>query len=284
MRHEESSLTLATPSQAAGDQLYFQSWSPESPAKATIILVHGYDEHSGRYGYFAQHCVERGYAVHALDHWGHGKSAGDRGFVPHFSVYHDGLNALIAQLPAEGQQRPMILVGHSLGGLIAATYLLAQQSQFAAAILSGPAIKATDEPSAVLKTVSKLLSSIAPKLGVLGLDANGVSRDPKVVADYLADPLVSGTKISARLAAEMMQNMDLIQRDAAKITLPMLLMHGEEDSLTAPQGSVFLEKNIGSEKKLLKLYPELYHEIFNEPERDRVLTDMTDWIDNIAVK
>lgn len=284
MRHEEGALTLAAPSSAAGASLYCQSWTPEGAAKAVILLVHGYDEHSGRYEYFADHCVKHGYAVQTLDHWGHGKSAGTHGFVPDFSVYHDGLHALIAQLPAEQKDLPLILVGHSLGGLIGATYLLKHQSRFTAAVLSGPAIKATEEPSAFMKGLSKVLSKLAPQMGVLALDANGVSRDPKVVADYLADPLVSGTKISARLAAEMMANMELVRSEAAKITLPIALLHGEKDILTAPEGSVFLSENVGSSEKMLKIYPELFHEIFNEPEKDAVLTDMTDWIERLLAQ
>jgi len=279
--HQEGQLTLSALSAAAGATLYSQSWTPEAPAKAVIVLVHGYDEHSGRYKYFAEHCVKNGFIVHTLDHWGHGKSDGENGFIPDFSVYHDGLDALIEQLPSDQKTMPLILVGHSLGGLIGATYLLENQSHFAATVLSGPAIKATEEPSGFMKGLSKFLSKVAPKMGVLALDASGVSRDPKVVADYLADPLVSGTKISARLAAEMMANMERVQSQAAKITLPLLLLHGEQDSLTAPEGSVFLNKHVGSVQKQLKIYPELFHEIFNEPEKDTVLTDMTDWLESI---
>mgnify|MGYP003117212966 FL=1 len=282
--HHEGALKLAAPSAGAGATLYCQSWFPEDAPKAVIILVHGYDEHSGRYGYFAEHCVKNGFAVHTLDHWGHGKSDGENGFVPDFSVYHDGLDALIDEMPTDQKVLPLILVGHSLGGLISATYLLKNQSYFAAAVLSGAAIKATDEPSSFMKGLSKFLSRAAPKMGVLALDANGVSRDPKVVADYMADPLVSGRKISARLAAEMMANMDRVQREAAKITLPLLLLHGEKDSLTAPEGSVFLHEHVSSDEKMLKIYPELFHEIFNEPEKDAVLTDMTNWIKRILAQ
>jgi alpha-beta hydrolase superfamily lysophospholipase len=278
LKHQVATLRLPAGSKSAGAELFTQSWLPDGPAKALIILVHGYDEHSGRYQYFAEHCTGNGYAVYTLDHWGHGKSAGINGFIPAFSVYHDGVDALIASLPAETANLPKILVGHSLGGLISATYLLDKQDGFAAAILSGPAIKAADEPSAFLKFVSGILSKIAPKLGVISLDANGVSRDPQVVADYLADPLVSGQKISARLGREMMVNMDLIQREAGKITLPLLMLHGGEDSLASPEGSSFLNRNIGSKIKQLKIYPDLYHEIFNEPEKDIVLSDMTDWL------
>jgi len=277
LKHEEGTLTLAANSIAAGARLYFQSWSPDTAPKAIILLIHGYAEHSGRYQYFAEHCVEQGYAVYTLDHWGHGKSDGTYGFVPRFSVFHDGVDALLTNARSDHSALP--IVGHSMGGLISASYLLENQSKFTGCVLSGPAIKAAEEPSKFMLMISKLLSRFAPKMGVVALDANGVSRDPKVVADYLADPLVYHGKMGARLATEMLGRMTFVQGNAHKITLPVLMLHGGKDSLTAVEGSIFLDAHISSTDKILKIYPELFHEIFNEPERDMVLTDMTDWID-----
>lgn len=279
MKHEDGTLTLAAGSKAVGAKLYWQKWLPDDKPKAIILLVHGYAEHAGRYQYFAEHCVGRGYAVFAMDHWGHGKSDGTPGFVPSFSVFRDGVDRLLAQATEDFSDLPVMLVGHSMGGLISATYLLTEQAEFAACVLSGPAIKAAEEPSAVLKAVSGFLSRFFPTLGVLELDPNGVSRDPKVVADYLADPLVYNGKMGARLAAEMLANMNTVQENAGQISLPMLLLHGGKDSLTALEGSEFLDRHISSSEKQLKVYPELFHEIFNEPEKDTILNDMTDWLD-----
>lgn len=278
MKHQEGRLTLFAPSKAAGAKLFFQSWSPDSPPKAIILLVHGYAEHSGRYQYFAEHCVNQGFAVYALDHWGHGKSDGTYGFVPRFSVFHDGLEALLANARADHVALPIILVGHSMGGLISANYLIENQTKLAGCVLSGPAVKAAEEPSKLMLLISKFLSIFAPKLGVLALDANGVSRDPKVVADYLADPLVYTGKMGARLATEMLGTMAFVQENAHEITLPVLMLHGGKDSLAAVDGSSFLDTHVCSADKTLKIYPELFHEIFNEPEKDQVLSDMTNWI------
>ena len=279
MKQQDGTLTLPSGSKAAGAKLHLRKWLPEGQPKAIILLVHGYAEHSGRYQYFAEHCVDRGYAVFALDHWGHGRSDGVPGYVPDFSVFHDGLDQLWASARHDFPELPVMLVGHSMGGLISATYLLANQSRFAGCVLSGPAIKAAEEPSAFLKAVSGFLSRFFPKLGVVELDPNGVSRDPQVVADYLADPLVYNGKMGARLAAEMLNNMTHIQQHAEKISLPILLLHGEKDSLASADGSKFLDGHIASSDKTLILYPELFHEIFNEPEKDAVLADMTDWLD-----
>lgn len=279
MIHQDGILSLPVTSKAAGAKLHMQKWLPDDPPKAIILLVHGYAEHAGRYRYFAKYCVSKGYAVFAVDHWGHGKSDGTPGYVPDFSVFHDGVDELLAAATEEFSELPIILVGHSMGGLIGATYLLSNQSKFAACVLSGPAIKAAEEPSAFLKGISGFLSRFFPKLGVVELDPNGVSRDPQVVVDYLADPLVYNGKMGARLAAEMLANMSTIQEHAGQITLPMLMLHGGQDSLAAVEGSRFLDGHISSSEKKLIIYPELFHEIFNEPEKETVLADMTDWLD-----
>ncbi len=279
MKHEEATLSLGPKSKAAGAKLFWQKWSPEAEPKAVILLIHGYAEHSGRYQYFAGHCLSNGYVVYAMDHWGHGQSDGTPGFVPGFSVFHDGVDQLLARAKQDFPDLPIMLVGHSMGGLISATYLLEKQDKFAACVLSGPAVKAAEEPSAFLKIISGFLSRFFPKLGVLELDPNGVSRDPQVVADYLADPLVYNGKMGARLAVEMLGNMTRIQQDAGQISLPLLMLHGGKDSLAAAEGSSFLDAHVSSTTKMLKIYPELFHEIFNEPEKDEVLNDMTDWLD-----
>ena len=162
MKHQVGTVTLPARSKAAGAKLHLQKWLPDDEPKAIILLVHGYAEHAGRYQYFADHCVARGYAVFAIDHWGHGRSDGTPGYVPDFSVFHDGVDQLKAFAKQDYPALPIILVGHSMGGLISATYLLSEQSNFSACVLSGPAIKAAEEPSAFLKAISGFLSRFFP--------------------------------------------------------------------------------------------------------------------------
>jgi alpha-beta hydrolase superfamily lysophospholipase len=261
-----SSLTLPSQSRAPGAHLHCKAWRTGGPPKAIILLAHGYAEHLGRYEHVAARLNRSDYGVYAVDHWGHGSSDGVPGFVPAFSVYVDGVEALLEQVKTAHPGVPRILLGHSMGGLIAAATLLRCQHEFAGAVLSGPAIKASQEPPALTIAIAKLLSRIAPRLGVLQLDGSLVSRDPQVVAAYLADPLVFAA-------------MRDVQANAARITLPILLLHGAQDGLTAPAGSEFLHQHVGSTDKTLKIYPGLYHEIFNEPEQQMVLGDMVAWID-----
>lgn len=271
-------LTLPHGSKAAGARLYWQSWLPVGPIKAAVLLVHGYAEHLGRYKHVAASLNAQGLAVYALDHWGHGQSDGTPGFVPAFSVFTDGLEALLAKVEAAHPGLPLVLVGHSMGGLIAATHLVTHQKHYTCAVLSGPAIAPGEPPSALTLWIGRLLSRIAPRVGVLALDANGVSRDPAVVAAYKADPLVYSGKIGARLGNEMLSAMTAIQQAAPAITLPVLILHGALDSLAAPHGSQLLFDQLSSSDKTLKVYPGLFHEIFNEPEQDAVIAEMNAWI------
>ena len=272
-------LELPSASAGAGARLHVKTWLPDGDPRGGVVLAHGYAEHLGRYQHVAKFLNARGLAVFAIDHWGHGKSDGTPGFVPRFSAFTDGMAALLARIEGGYPGLPLILLGHSMGGLIATLHLAADQSHYAGAVLSGPLILPADPPSRFLQWVTRLLSRIAPRLGVVALDSAAVSRDPAVVAAYLADPLVYNGKVRARLAAEMFAAMEAARAAAPEITLPMLLLHGEADRLTAPEGSRYLAEHLGSPDKTLKLYPGLYHEIFNEPEQAQVLGDMADWID-----
>lgn len=274
-----ASVILSADSVAAGARLHVTHWLPAGSPKAIVLLAHGYAEHAGRYGHVAARLNEAGYAVYAVDHWGHGQSDGVPGFVPRFSAFLDGMRELLALVGVNHPGTPRLLLGHSMGGLIATLLLIERQDAFAAAALSGPAIMPAEPPSRFTVWISRFLSRFFPRLGVLALDANGVSRDPAVVAAYRADPLVYTGKIGARLGKEFMDAMAAAQAGAPTIALPIVLQHGADDRLTAPEGSRFLFEHVASADKVLKLYPGLYHEIFNEPEQAAVIGDLVAWFD-----
>jgi len=279
LRHSEAFLNVSHTAARGSSQLYQQTWLPDTDPRAVVLLIHGLGEHSSRYTHVAEHLTQRGFAVFTLDHYGHGKSDGHAGFVARFSVYLDGVAALLEKARSEHPGQPLFLVGHSMGGLIAATFLLDHSSDFQAAVLSGPAIKSDQAPPTMVIALIRLLSTIVPTLPLIQLDASGVSRDPAVVAAYMNDSLVHHGKLSARLLSEMSAAMQDTLARAAAIELPVMLMHGEDDQLTSPDGSVELYEAIGSTDKKLKTYPGLYHEIFNEPEQDAVLADMSNWLE-----
>lgn len=261
----------------AGRSIYCQCWQPESAARAVLLLVHGAGEHSARYQPVAEFFTGRGIAVVGFDHNGHGRSDGIPGHVDSFDDYLVDLQTFHQRTAAQFPAAPLFLLGHSLGGLIACNYLLQQQAAFAGCILSGAAIKSELEPGFLQMWLIRLLAVVAPRLGALQLDAEGVSRDPEEVRKYVEDPLVHHGKLSARMLRELFAGMNSIQAGASRLTLPMLILHGGADAMTAPEGSRFLHQHIGSSDKALKIYPDLYHEIFNEPERAEVLGDVLAW-------
>ncbi|MGZ3495134.1 MAG: alpha/beta hydrolase [Thermodesulfobacteriota bacterium] len=257
-------------------RIYFQNWLPEGEPKAILLIVHGLAEHSGRYMNLVNHLVPLGYAVHGFDHPGHGKSDGTRVYVERFEDYTDTIKVYFDRMrPA----KPVFLVGHSMGGLIAALYLLDHQREMTGAVLSGPAVKVPGKITPTTVLVGKMFSALMPRFGLLGLDAEGVSRDPAVVQAYINDPLVHSGKITARLAAEMLKAMQHISAQASKITLPIMIVQGTADRLVDPAGARMLYDTIGSADKEIKIYEGFYHEVFNEPERDRVLRDVERWIE-----
>ncbi len=262
---------------ARGLSIYYQYWIPQLTPKALLLLVHGAGEHSARYRRLAGFFNERGYAVVALDHPGHGKSEGRYGHIDRLEDLVTTLGIFKDRVKADFPGLPQILVGHSMGGLISGLYLLENQQAFAGCVLSGPAVKTDIKPPYLQLLLIRCLSVVAPYAGALQLDAAGVSRDPQVVADYLSDPLVNHGKMTVRMVAELFKGMHRIQADAGAITLPLLLLHGEADAMAAPEGSRFLYEHVGSVDKTLKIYPGLYHEIFNEPEHPAVFAEVLAW-------
>lgn len=280
MTHTDGTLEFRHSEARGSSRLYRQSWLPDADVRAAVLLVHGLGEHSSRYEYVATSLAQRGIALHALDHYGHGKSDGHGGHVPRFSVFLDGVAALLDDVKTSSADLPLFLVGHSMGGLIAARFLMDRQNEFRAAALSGPAFRSDEAPPAIVLWLNRLLSMLVPTLPMIALDPSLVSRDRAVAEAYVNDPLVHHGKLTSRLIAEMAKAMDDTLARAPEVILPLLIMHGEADKLTAPAGSAEFYASAGSADKTLRTYPGLFHEIFNEPERDDVLADLGDWLES----
>jgi acylglycerol lipase len=264
---------------ARNASIYYQAWLPEGEPRAVLLVVHGLGEHCGRYMNVVHHFVPLGYAVYGLDHICHGKSEGERECVERFDDLTDTLTIYYDMVQGWQPGKPIFLLGHSMGGLIASHYLLDHQDKFAGAVVSAPAVKVGEGISQATILLGKILSAIAPKAGVLALDAQMISRDPDVVQAYADDPLVFHGKTPARLAAEMLKAMLRVTAEAGKIALPLLILQGSEDKLVDPAGAQMLYDKASSTDKTLQVYEGLYHEVFNEPERGRVLQDVERWLE-----
>jgi acylglycerol lipase len=259
--------------------IYYQYWLPEDEPKAVLLIVHGLAEHSGRYMNVVNHFVPLGYGVYGLDHLGHGRSDGTRVYVERFEDYTDTLKIYSDMVRQWQPDKPFFLVGHSMGGLIGALYLLDHQAELAGAVLSGPCVKVPDNVSPVTVLLGRLLSALMPRAELLGLEAEGVCRDPAVVEAYVNDPLVHTGKTTARLAAELLKAMARVTAEATRITLPILLVQGSADRLVDPHGAQMLYDTASSGDKQIEIYEGFYHEVFNEPEHNQVLRDVETWLE-----
>jgi alpha-beta hydrolase superfamily lysophospholipase len=242
-----------------------------------VLIAHGYGEHGGRYRHVAERLTAGGLAVVVPDHRGHGRSAGRPVSVGRFEHYVDDLH-IVARAASEADgEAPTVLVGHSLGGLIAVLYAIRFQHELAGLVLSAPAVVAEPVSSAGL-AMARLLARIAPEMGVRRLPLDSISRDPAVVAAYRADPWVRRRPVRIRLGLEILDAVAAAEAGLSRLELPLLAMQGGEDRLVDPSAARHVHSAVASPDRTLLEYPGLYHEVFNEPERDRVLDDLVGWI------
>jgi len=261
-----------------GQNIYYRSWLPDDEPRAVLLIVHGLAEHSGRYGNLVNHFAPRGYALYGPDHIGHGKSDGTRVFVERFDDFIRPLNALFRMIRQWHPGKPVYLVGHSMGGLIAVIYLIENPEDMAGAILSAPAVKIPERMSSFAVLAAMVLSNLFPKIGIMELDSDGISRDNAVVYAYRHDPLVYRGKITARLGTEMYRAMQRVASQASAIATPLLILQGSADRMVSPEGARTLYEKAGTTDKRLKLYDGLYHEVFNEPEYEEIMKEVERWL------
>ena len=260
-----------------GASLLARAWAPGGVPNAAVCVVHGLGDHSGRYRHLRDALLRGGYAVSAFDLRGHGRSDGRRG-----DLRIDDAMGDIALVLADTRRRfgpiPCFLYGHSLGGLLVIHYALRRHPPLAGVVAAGPpfhtALRDQRAKRLAVRAVGSLLASVTLRSG---LDATLISRDPNVVAAYRTDPLVH-CRGSLGFARDAMAAAEADLADADRFSLPLLIMHGGADQLTSPSGSrLFAERVPGD--CTVKIYDGLYHEIHNEPERQRVFEDLLSWLD-----
>jgi alpha-beta hydrolase superfamily lysophospholipase len=262
---------------AGSVRIHWRAWLPDGESRAVVVIAHGAGEHAGRYSHVAARLVADGYATYAIEHRGHGYSEGPRAVIDRIANAVADLDTLVVLAADEHASLPVFLLGHSMGGTIAVSYAIRHQDRLDGLILSGP-LAALEAAPAPMRVISKILSAIAPRMGLIEIDASLVSRDPDVVAAYVADPLVHHGKLPVRTVAELAAAIGSFPEAVPGITVPTLIMYGTADRLCPPRGSVMLGERIGSADKTITPYEGLYHEILNEPEQDQVLDELSQWL------
>ena len=264
----------------AADGIPLVAWRWRDPLraqKAIVVLVHGYAEHVGRYEHVVAALCGAGYTVVGMDDRGHGRSGGRRVAIRRFDSFVDDLDLLIDTNVRENG--PVFLLGHSMGGLIA-TRCAQRRTDLAGLVVSGAAYKVETELSGLQRRISALLARALPDLPLVPSGKPGIlSRDPEVDRRFDADPLTHKGRVRVGMAFGMFIAGEDTRARASSLTLPMLVMHGTDDKLTDPAGSVAVYSAASSADKTLKLLPGLRHEVFNEPEGPEVIADVVAWLD-----
>lgn len=257
-------------------ELYWRGTVPPAPA-GVLLVSHGLGEHSGRYRNVVEALLPDGWAVYGLDHRGHGLSGGRRAHLNAYADWIADLHSFRGLVTDCHPDLPLFLLGHSLGGQIALAYALDHPDGLRGLVLSAPALASNAVPRAAVP-VLRALGRVAPTLRPAGIDATKVSKDPAVYAAYQADPLVHHGNPTLGLSAAVYAQFDVLPERARGLRLPLLLQHGLADELTDPAGSRTLERTSGSPDQTVRYYAGLWHEIYNEPERDGPLGDLREWL------
>lgn len=272
--------TLATFTASDGDNLAMQDWplEEEQSLRGVVLLVHGLGEHAGRYDLVARRLNQWGFAVRGYDHYGHGESGGVRGVLLSDTRMLDDLQDVIESTRARmDRNSPLIVLGHSMGGLIAARYVSLGGRGVDGLVLSSPAL----DPGLNLgqKLLLAVIPKVAPNLCVgNGLDASFISHDAAVVAAYKADPLVHD-RISGRLARFIVTAGPATVACAAQWKVPTLLMYAGADHLVNPAGSRAFAAAAPPAVVMVKCFEDLWHEIFNEVDAQPVFAELKRWLD-----
>jgi acylglycerol lipase len=266
----------------AGGEIFWQRWrAATDPARGAVVIAHGVSEHSDRYAHVATRLGAAGYDVWALDHRGHGRSEGGRANIGRMASAVADVGTLISMARDGNPGTKVFLLGHSMGGGIALEFALGRGSEIDGLVLSAPTA-ALEAASRFELAAGRVLSVIAPGLGVFPVDSTAVSRDPEVVRDYETDPLNYHRKLPARTVSELAGAIEGFPERLPGLSVPLLVMVGTADTLVPPEASYMVDERAGSPDKRLITYEGLYHEILNEPEQDKVMDDLVAWLDERA--
>jgi len=252
--------------------LHVRLWTPNSTPRALIFILHGYAEHGGRYSHVAEALVAQDLAVLAPDHVGHGLSEGERALITDFGLVVDDLGATASATSEKlNVAVPLLLVGHSMGGLLAARFVQRWPNRAAGAAFLGAVI-------GDWKWARKVLS--LPQLPPEDSDPMGMSRDLDVCRAYAADPLVyRGLYKRPLLEAEVVA-LDEFREEIHEIRIPVGFFHGTADPFVPYGDSLQAINDMPSAAKTIKLYAEAKHELVNEINKEEVIGDLQGWIDN----
>ncbi|HCX03555.1 MAG TPA: alpha/beta hydrolase [Clostridiales bacterium] len=258
--------------------LYLLMNKVKSP-KAVVIIVHGLAEYGERYNYFANALNSKNISVYRFDLRGHGKSGGQKGWVDKYEDYINDLGEIVSLAKKENENLPVFIFGHSMGGFISAGYGIKHKNEVDGIILSAAALRKPEDVKGIKGIFVSILNKIYPSFKMKNNLGKLVSRDKKIVEKYEKDPLIL-RRISIKLYYEfLIEGIDWLQKKVKGFNYKTLILHGKDDKIINHESSIEFMENISSDDKNLIIYDDLYHEILNEKEKDKVIIDIINWIE-----
>lgn len=267
-----------------GTALFEQSWLPEGPPRGAVVIVHGLIEHSGRFAGRAELLRRAGFAVHAMDLRGHGRSAGPRCDVQSFDDYLRDLDVFYGRVKGTLPHGPVFLMANSMGGLIGTQWTIRRQADLAGLIVSGPLFAVADEMFPRLRALARPVARLLPWLRIPRVRLALLSRSPEAIESYRCDPLFFRGRFTLRMGAEILKALARLPDEVPALRVPLLILHGGCDRVCDPAGSRMVYQRAASADKTLRLYDGLYHEVFDEPEREQVEADFMAWLQHRAAR
>lgn len=258
-------------------RLFWQGWLPQGNPTGVVLFCHGGAEHSGRYGNLVDALIRDGWAVYGLDMRGHGQSGGPRMHAERFSDWLDDFDTFRRHVLSGHTGLPVFLLGQGVGAQIALAYALGHQQLFRGLVLSAPLLEVISVPKAA-RPLAKVAARLTPHTRIGFVDFGKISKDPAVVAQHQEDPLVHHGAATLRYSTIVSAQFTELPERARALRLPLLIQHGTEDKVAAPAGTHRLEMASGSRDQTMFWYQGLWHEIYNEPERERPLGDLREWL------
>ena len=255
------------------------AWQPpQMPVRGVMVITHGIRDYALRYQRFAEQLTKQGFAVFAQDLRGHAHSGGERQRFNSMARMVEDTDMIVNEAKLRYPNAPLYVYGHSLGGLITTQYSLDHASKLSGVVLSGAALKRPHSVSSFSASLAQIVAAVAPSLKVVQVDDSEFSRDKAVMAALVSDPLVSRDKLPAGTAAAVLKAIADSQQRMSQLKLPLMVMYGTADSVNPIEGSQAFVQAVASTDKTLKVYPGVYHDMLNEPERDQIAADIVAWL------
>jgi len=259
--------------QGSEGSIFYHRWDPEGDPKRIVQMVHGYAEHGGRYAHVAEVLAQDGAVVYAEDHIGHGRSDGERAVIDDFDHAVKDLHALTEIAHRGHPGLPVVLVGHSMGGLLSGRYAQRWPDEVAGVAFCGAVIGDWQWARDVLA---------GPELPYVPFDAAAISRDPEAGASYAADPLVYHGQYKRPLLVAEVAALDAFATDLDRLTVPVLLLHGTADPFVPYERSLQAVRDMATDDVTIHLYEGGRHEVLNEMNKDEIIEDLSAWIRRVA--